>query len=227
MTEKAELENMKLDILNMRRLIKEAHRQTDWLLAYADGAEMDQAGLQQLLERMTQHFEQACLDLRVLCERYAPGAGSYPKLHLSSAKPITGSVEMVHSCWLQITLNTLLPHCRYQPPLWLTDSILRLLDEYEMTGQKLLRYPRALLVIEEFCGIRGRRVFDQDNKGWKAVSNAVKGRLVPDDDQHCLSVALLSTLSEENVCRITLLPQENTAEFFSERQKRQQTGPCF
>lgn len=60
-------------------------------------------------------------------------------------------------------------------------------------------------------------MFDQDNKGWKAVSNAVKGRLVPDDDQYTLNVALLSQMSEENVCHITLLEQRDTADFFSLR----------
>ncbi len=225
MTGQADMENLKLDLLNMRRLIHDAQRQTDFLLAYTDGAEMSEACLQQTLERTAHHFEQACLDMRVLCERYSPGAGSYPRPRLDSVKEVAGHVEMLYDRWLQITLNTLLPHCRYQPPLWLTDSILRLLDEYETAGRKLLLYPRALLVIEEFCGIGGRRIFDQDNKGWKAVSNAFKGRLVPDDDQHSLNVALLSTLSDRNICRITLLPQEDTAMFFLERKEGQQIAP--
>ena len=41
-----------------------------------------------------------------------------------------------------------------------------------------------MLIIDEHTAMEGRHIFDQDNKGWKAVSNAIKGRLIPDDDQH-------------------------------------------
>ena len=62
-----------------------------------------------------------------------------------------------------------------------------------------------MLVIDEHSEIAGRRVFDQDNKGWKAVCNALKGRAIPDDDQYTLAVSLLATPSTENVCHITLM----------------------
>ena len=80
---------------------------------------------------------------------------------------------------------------------------------------KLPFFNRALLVIDEFTGIQGRHIFDQDNKGYKAVSNAIKGRLIPDDDQHTLAVALLSGRSEVDVCHITLLDLADAADFFS------------
>ena len=76
-------------------------------------------------------------------------------------------------------------------------------------------FNRALLVIDEFTGIQGRHIFDQDNKGYKAVSNAIKGRLIPDDDQHTLAVALLSGRSEADVCHITLLDLADAADFFA------------
>jgi len=41
-----------------------------------------------------------------------------------------------------------------------------------------------MLIIDEHCGIDGRYIFDQDNKGYKAVSNAIKGRLIPDALRH-------------------------------------------
>jgi len=72
----------------------------------------------------------------------------------------------------------------------------------------------AMLVIDEHCGIDGRHIFDSDNKGWKAVSNAIKGRLIPDDDQYTLSLVLLSQKSELNVCHITLLEQADAEDFF-------------
>ena len=91
-----------------------------------------------------------------------------------------------------------------------------LLDEYEACGKKLPFYSRAMLVIDEHTGIEGRHIYDQDNKGWKAISNAIKGRLIPDDDQHTLAVALLSTeCFEHECCHITLLPLEDAHDFFA------------
>ena len=88
------------------------------------------------------------------------------------------------------------PSAAYQVPVWLSDTIRRLLDEYEAGGRELPYYEHALMVIDERSDIEGRRVFDQDNTGFKAASNAVKGRLVPDDDQYTLSVALLAELTQ-------------------------------
>lgn len=132
------------------------------------------------------------------------------------ADAITGSVETFGYGWLHITLHTLLPHCRYQTPNCLSDTLRRLLDEYEACGKKLPFYSRAMLVIDEHTGIEGRHIYDQDNKGWKAISNAIKGRLIPDDDQHTLAVALLSTeCFEHECCHITLLPLEDAHDFFA------------
>lgn len=50
---------------------------------------------------------------------------------------VTGSVEAFGYGWLHITINTLLPHCRYQSPNWLSDTIRRLLDSYEACGKEL------------------------------------------------------------------------------------------
>ena len=91
-----------------------------------------------------------------------------------------------------------------------------LLDGYVACGKELPFYRRALLVIDEHTTIEGRHIFDQDNKGWKAVSNAIKGRVVPDDDQHTLAVALLSTkVQERECCHITLLHQADAHDFFA------------
>ena len=57
--------------------------------------------------------------------------------------------------------------------------------------RELLR--KAILIIDEHCDLKNRQVFDQDNKGWKAIPNALKGLVVEDDDQQSLELALLST----------------------------------
>ena len=61
---------------------------------------------------------------------------------------IAGQVEVNEFGWLHIQLNTLLPHCRFAPPLWLSDTITQLLDQYEGRRGKLPLLDHALLVIE-------------------------------------------------------------------------------
>ena len=162
-------------------------------------------------------FEAATLELRQLCERYMPPTGSLGKKPTIPRRDVTGSVELIEYQWLHITIHTLLPSAAYQTPVWLSDTIRRLLDEYESGGHSLPYYRNALMVIDERSDIEGRKVFDQDNKGFKAVSNAVKGRLIPDDDQYTLGLVLLSARSSENACHITLLDSADTADFFALR----------
>ena len=129
---------------------------------------------------------------------------------------VTGYAEKLGYRWLHIQLNTLLPHCRYQTPAWLSDTIGRLLDDFERRGNEIPYFrDRALLVIDEHSDVGGRKVFDQDNKGWKAVCNALKGRAIPDDDQYTLAVTLLSTRSTENICHMTLLDLRDASDFFA------------
>lgn len=208
--------DFKQDMVKIQALVGEAFTATGSLVALADGAAMNPQKLQQTLERTMEHYECAALELRLLCERNSPGAGGYGKRPTLPARSITGHAEKLGYNWLHIRLNALLPHCRYQTPAWLTDTIRRLLDDFEAQGNQVPFYQnRALLVIDEHSRIDGRKVFDQDNKGWKAVCNALKGRAIPDDDQYTLGIALLSTQSEENVCHITLMDIQDASDFFA------------
>ena len=74
-----------------------------------------------------------------------------------------------------------------------------------------------MLSIDERCDTEARRAFDQDNKGWKAVANAIKGRLIPDDDQYSLGVCLLSKRLPENICHVYLIPEQDAGDFLSLR----------
>ena len=65
--------------------------------------------------------------------------------------------------------------------------------------------------------LRGESGSNPADLAGKAVSNAIKGRLVPDDDQFTLAVALISEKSELNVCHITLLDLSDAADFFATR----------
>lgn len=209
------MNSLKQDVSRIQELTAAAFQQTGGLAALADSGQADAAKLQRLLEQTMERFEQATLELRRLCEKHSTGVGGYGNRPAAPRMEVDGYVERFGYSWLHIQLNTLLPHCRYQTPEWLSDTIRRLLDEYESGGSALPHFDQALLVIDEHCGMDGRHIFDQDNKGYKAVSNAIKGRLIPDDDQHTLALALLSRKSELNVCHITLLDQSDAADFFA------------
>ena len=188
------MNDLKRDMMRIQELIGNAFRQTGSLVALTDGGQMNPNKLQKTLEQTMEQFEAATLELRKLCERYAPGSGGFAKKPILPSMDVTGSVEAFGYGWLHITINTLLPHCRYQSPNWLS----------------------AMLIIDEHTAMEGRHIFDQDNKGWKAVSNAIKGRLIPDDDQHTLAVALLSTaVQSQECCHITVLPLSDAHDFFS------------
>lgn len=211
------MNDLKQDMARIQELIGTAFAQTGCLVALSDGGMMSPEKIQQTLEQTMESFERSTLELRRLCEQYSPGVGGYGNRARVPAREIAGRVEILCEDWLHIRLNTLLPHCRFQSPNWLTDTIRRLLDHYEAQGKPMPRYKRALLVIDEHSSIGGRHVFDQDNKGWKAVSNALKGRVIEDDDQYTLNVALMSKMSKETACHITLLEQRDAADFFSLR----------
>ena len=112
----------------------------------------------------------------------------------------------------------MLPHCRFQTPNWLSDTIRRLLDDFERSGGTLPYFKSgAILCIDEYSSIESRTVYDQDNKGWKAVSNTLKGRIFPDDDQYTLGVMLLSRKSAENATHITVMDASSAGDFLSLR----------
>ena len=209
------MNDLKQDMRQIQELVGDAFNRTGGLVALSDGGVMSPEKLQRTLEETMKRFEQSTLELRRMCEQYSPGVGSYGRKPLAAVMAPVGHVDMLYDCWLHIQINTLLPHCRFQTPSWLSDTIRRLLDGYEAQGKSLPHYERAMLVIDERCNIYGRHVFDQDNKGWKAVSNTIKGRLIPDDDQHTLNIALLSQPSAENICHIILMEQRDVGEFFS------------
>ena len=118
-----------------------------------------------------------------------------------------GSIGMTEYGWLHIELNNLLPHCRFSTPEYLHDTLARLLRHFE----------KAFLAIEEWSDIPTRSVYDPDNKGWKAIPNAIKGVLVDDDDQYSLEIALLSKQSAVTACHIYILDADEADVFFSWR----------
>ena len=207
------------DMKRIQKLVGSAYNKTGSLLALADGGQMSQKKLEQTLEQTAGFFEKAALEIRQLCERYAPGCFSFGKKPSAPLELPTGHVSLAGCGWVHIQLDTLLPHCRYESPAWLTDTIRYMLTQYMTVTNFPLHFKRMLLVIDEYSSVPGRHVFDQDNKGWKAISNALKGLVIEDDDQYHLSVVLLSQQSCENICHISLVLPESAEDFFHMRQK--------
>lgn len=208
------------DMKRIRELIGSSLSEADGLASLADDTSRNPVKLQWTLEQTLVKYEKAVMELRVLCEQNSPGTGGYEKRPVLPGREVTGSVDRIDYTWLHITLRTLLPHCRFQTPSWLSDTIRRLLDEYESAGGVIPFYGNgAILILDEYSQISHRSIYDQDNKGWKAVSNALKGRIFPDDDQFSLGVILLSAESRENVTHITVVDTKDAGDFLSRRSR--------
>ena len=69
----------------------------------------------------------------------------------------------------------------------------------------------------EHCNFECSEVFDHDNKGFKAVQNALKGRLFPDDDQFELSLGLFTVLDSEMSCHIYIMPESDASDFMFQK----------
>lgn len=103
------MNDLKRDMMRIQELIGNAFRQTGSLVALTDGGQMNPNKLQKTLEQTMEQFEAATLELRKLCERYAPGSGGFAKKPILPSMDVTGSVEAFGYGWLHITINTLLP----------------------------------------------------------------------------------------------------------------------
>ena len=192
------------EMKKIQSVISRALQKANTLTAVADGGKMNPEKLQLTLEETAYFFESATLYLRALCETQMPGAGGYGRRDGLEFQLPSGHIEIAGAGWVHMQLDTLLPHCRYMPATWLTDTVRQLLSAYMQHTNFRLHFKQMLLVNDEHSDVDGRHVFDQDNKGWKAVSNALKG----------LVIDVMSSRSAENVCHISLVLPESEEEFF-------------
>ncbi|MDD6236683.1 MAG: hypothetical protein PUB00_04815 [Clostridiales bacterium] len=77
--------------------------------------------------------------------------------------------------------------------------------------------PFSIHAIIEHCNFECSEGFDHDNKGFKAVQNALKGRLFPDDDQFELSLGLFTVLDPEMSCHIYIMPESDASDFMFQK----------
>ena len=206
--------NIKNDVKSIQHITYEVYKLSGQALALIDNEDIDNEKLVNVLDNMSAQFEKSTIELRNLCENARPNVETgFKKLPALTIRT-TGNVRVNEYGWLHIELNALLPHSRFQSSDYLTDTIVRLFDEYEHRGKSLPRFEQAVMVIDEHCDINSRKIYDQDNKGWKSVTNAIKGRAVIDDDQFTLGLALISTRSQTPACHIYLLPPYELSDFF-------------
>ena len=123
---------------------------------------------------------------------------------------VTGSIEVTHDGWLHITLNTLLPSCKYRTSNYIGDTISRLIKYY---GQDLPYFEDAFLAIVEYCNNENHNALDNDNKGWKMIPNSLKGSVISDDSQFVLSIGLFAKMSDDIRCEIYVMPPEEGSVF--------------
>jgi len=170
------------------------------------------------ISKTNETLEKAVIASRNVLERlYNNGAFPENDKPTPPDMSISGKARVMYDGWLHIKLNALLPHCRYQTPKYLTDTIVRLVDGLSRERGGLPYYNNAMLIIDEHCDIKNRSVYDQDNKGWKAVLNAMKGNLFPDDDQFSLGIALLSSMDVIPSCSIYVMDISDAGNFFDMR----------
>ena len=158
------------EMKKIQSVVSRALQKANTLTALADGGKMSREKLQLTLEETAYFFESATLYLRALCETQMPGAGGYGRRDGLEFQLPSGHIEIAGAGWVHMQLDTLLPHCRYMPATWLTDTVRQLLTAYTQHTNFRLHFKQMLLVIDEHSDVDGRHVFDQDNKGWKAVS---------------------------------------------------------
>lgn len=168
------------------------------------------------LEQALYNAEKAVIKLRTLVEENYRETQSTSKKAAPTAK-YSGHIEVNEFGWIHITLNSLLPHCRYKTPEYLVDTLTKLLEGYRQNGGKLPYFEKATLIIDEHCDIKSRQIYDSDNKGYKAIPNVLKGIVVADDDQFSLEIALLATLDSDISCHIYVMKCEEVSDFFSLR----------
>lgn len=142
-------------------------------------------------------------DLDVFRREKFYGGGYIPNFML---KEILGSIEVTREGWLHITLNTLLPNIRRRVSNYIGDTISRLVESFEY---ELPYFETAFMAIVEYCNHKNHNALDNDNKGWKMIPNALKGRVIEDDSQFVLSIGLFSKLSENIRCEIYIMPPED------------------
>lgn len=124
----------------IQSVITKASQKASALSVLSDGGKMSPEKLQLTLEETAYFFEAATLHLRALCETQMPGIGGYGRREGLEFQLPSGHIEIAGAGWVHMQIDTLLPHCRYMPATWLTDTVRQLLTAYmQRTNFRLLQ----------------------------------------------------------------------------------------
>ena len=205
---------MSKELKNIRELLHEAKKELELAQSYQAPQKRST-----FLDAALQKSETACMALRRYTERVRPVTPYVPdKTAVLYSKEIYGDVTLMDTGWLHIKLNTLLPNYKgIGGTQYVSDTITRLLDKFQKDGGQIPMFDKAFLAIIEHCDFTCSEVFDHDNKGFKAVQNALKGRLFPDDDQFELSLGLFTVLDPEMSCHIYIMPENDASDFMVQK----------
>ncbi len=205
---------MSNELKNIRQLLYDAEKNIEFTLSSHSPQKITM-----FLDAALQKLETACMNLRRYVEQTRPVIPYEPeKTEVFYSKEIYGDVTLMDTGWLHIRLNTLLPNYKaIGGTQYVSDTITRLLDRFQKDGGEFPMFDKAFLAIIEHCDFTCSEVFDHDNKGFKAVQNALKGRLFPDDDQFELSLGLFTVLDPEMSCHIYVMPENDASEFLYQK----------
>ena len=212
--------NIRQELQNIHEQIHRAYVQSGALGAIVTGPRESNPLFSGELDKLVSGLEKTVLHARYLNEACYMSIQPSEKSIMDyerhwSENMANGKVEVDSNGWLHIVLGALLPHCKKGANPWLRDTLVRLLYGYKQNGGQLPRFERAMLIIDEHCNIKSRRVYDQDNKAWKIIPNVLKGLVIEDDDQFSLGVALVSTLDDTPACHIYVMDIADAGIYFS------------
>ena len=139
----------------IQSVIAKASQKAGALSALSDGGKMSREKLQLTLEETAYFFEAATLYLRQICETQMPGVGGYGRRDGLAFQLPSGHIEIAGAGWVHMQIDTLLPHCRYMPATWLTDTVRQLLTAYMQRTNFRLHFKQMLLVIDEHSDVDG------------------------------------------------------------------------
>lgn len=165
------------------------------------------------IESYLYDIENLCIKSRNLLECYYQKSESSNLEYINPKENnLYGELNVTFEGWVNVSLNTILPSTKYKTTNYIGDTISRLVKNYD---GELPYYDNAFLAIVEYCNFENHNSLDNDNKGWKMIPNALKGRVIADDNQFILSVGLFAKISETPHLEIYILPSEDASIFMS------------
>ena len=130
----------------------------------------------------------------------------------------TGTAELVGNEWLRLRIESVLPSGNNHAEIKrLSKTVTNLLDCFAGYLGYLPEYEQAFLAIIEYRDSESGGNYDHDNKGYRAIPNALKGRVFADDNQFTMSLGLFTVEdSGDPHCEVYVIPLEDMADFASQ-----------